>query len=79
MLEQSALIQLLLSRLERISVDSPLAHRASGIRGALLRSLDQQAAGSAVDPEEIERTIDAALDILLQAAAELRPSHQNSR
>ena len=79
MLEQSALIPLLLARLERISVDSPLAHRASGVRGALLRSLDEGSTGSALDPEEIERTIDAALEILLQAAAELRPSHQNSR
>jgi hypothetical protein len=78
MLERSSLIQLLLSRLERISVDSPLAHRASGVRGALLRSMDQQSAGLAVDPQEIDRTVDAALGILRQAAAELRASRQNS-
>jgi hypothetical protein len=78
MIERSSLIQLLLSRLERISVDSPLAHRASGIRGALLRSLDQETDGSAVDAEEVDRTLDAALRILRQAAAELRTSRQNS-
>jgi hypothetical protein len=78
MLERASLIQLLLSRLERISVDSPLAHRASGVRGALLRSLDQQTAGSAVDPAEIDRTVDAALAILRQAATELRTSRRNS-
>jgi hypothetical protein len=77
MLERSSLIQLLLSRLERISVDSPLAHRASGVRGALLRSLDEETAGLAVDPEEIDRNVDAALGLLCQAAAELRTSHQN--
>ena len=31
---------LLISRLERLSADSYWAHRASGLRGALLRSLD---------------------------------------
>jgi len=75
MLERSALIQLLLSRLERISVDSPLAHRASGVRGALLRFLDEHTGGSAVDPLEVDRTVDAALGLLIQAAAELRASH----
>lgn len=30
-------VDLILSRLERISVDSPLAHRASGYRGSLLK------------------------------------------
>jgi hypothetical protein len=78
MLERSSLIQLLLSRLERISVDSPLAHRASGLRGALLRSLDQHGAGLPLDPDEIDRTVDAALGILRQAATEIRSSHQNS-
>ena len=33
------LIRLLLSRLGRISVDSSWAHRASGVRGALVRLL----------------------------------------
>ena len=72
MLERSSLIQLLLSRLERISVDSPLAHRASGVRGALLRSLDEQTSGSAADAQEIDRTVDVALAILCQAAEERR-------
>jgi hypothetical protein len=34
------LLQLLLTRLERISADSPLAHQASGVRGSLLRLAD---------------------------------------
>jgi len=34
--DQTQLIRLLLSRLERVSVDSYWAHRASGVRGALL-------------------------------------------
>ena len=39
--ETLGLIRLLLARLERISADSYWAHRASGIRLALLRILDQ--------------------------------------
>ena len=38
--EEEKLIRLLLSRLERISADSVWAHRASGIRGALIRQLE---------------------------------------
>jgi hypothetical protein len=34
-------INLLVSRLERLSADSILAHRASGIRGSLLRCLEE--------------------------------------
>ena len=77
MLERSSLIQLLLSRLERISVDSPLAHRASGLRGALLRSLDEQTSASAAGAQEIDRTVDAALAILRQAAEERRRARQH--
>jgi len=37
LLDQS---RLLISRLERLSADSVWAHRASGLRGALLKALD---------------------------------------
>lgn len=33
--------KLLITRLERLSVDSVWAHRASGIRGSLLRCLEE--------------------------------------
>ena len=39
---EEKLINLLLARLERISVDSYWAHRASGVRGALIRSMEAQ-------------------------------------
>jgi hypothetical protein len=35
------LIQMLLARLERISVDSYWAHRASGVRGSLIKVVEQ--------------------------------------
>ena len=62
-------IQLLLARLERISVDSPLAHRASGVRGSLMRVVEKQQGGQSVDPSLVSRSISAALAILHQAAA----------
>jgi hypothetical protein len=37
--------KLLITRLERLSVDSVWAHRASGIRGSLLRCLEELDAG----------------------------------
>jgi hypothetical protein len=43
---QIELLQLLLSRLARISADSPWAYKASGLRGSLLRCVEQlEAAG----------------------------------
>ena len=42
--------RMLLDRLERIPVDSSWAHRASGVRGALLRMSEQMEMGDFVDP-----------------------------
>jgi hypothetical protein len=79
MSEAGSLIQLLLARLERISADSPLAHRASGVRGALLRSLEDTCAEPDARDAEMSRSVDAALDILSQAAAALRPGPGGGR
>lgn len=70
--EAGSLIQLLLVRLERISADSPLAHRASGVRGALMRSLDEEEADAARSDGERDRAVNTALDILNRAATMLR-------
>ncbi len=64
------LIRLLLPRLERISVDSYWAHRASGVRGALVRLLEQVEAGDEVDPASLKRNISAGFEILREAAQE---------
>jgi hypothetical protein len=63
-----SLTQMMLQRLERVSVDSYWAHRASGVRGALLRSLERQEAGNAVDEGELRQVIQLAFEILEQAA-----------
>jgi hypothetical protein len=63
-----SLTQMMLQRLERVSVDSYWAHRASGVRGALLRSLELQEAGNAIDEGELRRIVDLAFEILEEAA-----------
>ncbi|HEX2998042.1 MAG TPA: hypothetical protein VHP14_24675 [Anaerolineales bacterium] len=64
------LIRLLLPRLERISVDSYWAHRASGARGALVKLLEEIEAGVEVDPASIKRNISVGFEILREAAEE---------
>jgi len=62
------LILLLLTRLERISVDSYWARRASGVRGALLRALDVMENGSRDSRADI--LIERGFEILERAARE---------
>jgi hypothetical protein len=64
------LIRLLLPRLERISVDSYWAHRASGVRGALSKMLERIELGQPIDQTLLQKTILISLDILKKAARE---------
>jgi hypothetical protein len=63
-LPEEKLIQLILDRLERISADSYWAHRASGVRGALLRSLEEGR-----QPQQ-KTLVELALQLLAAAARE---------
>ena len=73
---QIDLVQLLLLRLARISADSAWAYKASGLRGSLLRCLDQleaQAAGQAPASaggvlEQVDRLTDYGFEILEKVA-----------
>jgi hypothetical protein len=62
------LIRMLSERLERISADSIWAHRASGVRGSLLRLLDEGETGLQPDPKTVSLVVTTALHILTQAA-----------
>lgn len=64
------LIRLLLPRLERISVDSYWAHRASGVRGALTKILDQIETGNSIDEISVRINILIGFEILKEAAEE---------
>ena len=64
------LIHLLLSRLERISVDSYWAHRASGVRGTLTKLLEQMEMGERIDPVALQTNLWIGFEILKSAAEE---------
>ncbi|MDL1942912.1 hypothetical protein FBQ99_11260 [Chloroflexi bacterium CFX2] len=63
-------LRFLLARLERISADSVVAHRASGVRGAMLRALEQLESGRPVSGQKMKRLIDEGYLLLEKAAAE---------
>ena len=62
------LIRLLLARLERISADSVWAHRASGVRGALIKMLDKLENGEDVSNQTLVDLYQWGFYILEQAA-----------
>ena len=68
--EPLELPRLLLARLERISADSYWAHRASGVRGSLLRLLERAENGKPVQRSEMKRMTGLGFDILEKAAIE---------
>ncbi len=70
--EEINLIQLLLARLERVSVDSYWAHRASGIRGGLLRALEELEKGKFTGQTNTNELVSSAFTILTKAAREKR-------
>ena len=67
---QNQLLEMLLARLERISADSYWAHRASGVRGALLRVLEKLETGRPVSGSELKRLVDLGFRILENATME---------
>jgi hypothetical protein len=71
-MKNSHLTSLLLERLEHISADSILAHRASGIRGALLKVLDQSEREILAGQNNINinELVSSAFEILAKAAKE---------
>jgi hypothetical protein len=60
--------------LERLSADSVWAHRASGLRGSLLKALDNLETRQPTPAEmsELNRLIQIGFEILEKAAREIR-------
>jgi hypothetical protein len=69
-MQDAAFIQLLLTRLERVSADSTWAHRASGLRGALLHMQTKIELGNTNREPEFNRLLELGFEILNRAAAE---------
>jgi hypothetical protein len=63
-----SLIRLLIARLERISADSVWAHRASGVRGALLNMAERLEDDKQVEVYKTKRLVDYGFRILVGAA-----------
>jgi hypothetical protein len=63
-------LQFLLSRLERISADSAVAYRASGVRGAMLRAVEKLENGRPVPGTAVRRLIESGYSLLEKAAQE---------
>jgi hypothetical protein len=65
------LLRLLTSRLERLSVDSHWARRASGLRGNIVKVLEETEEEGNVETARLDLLIDAAFDILRRAAQDI--------
>lgn len=63
-------LRLLIARLERLSVDSHWAHRAAGLRGGLLKALDDLEAGKPA-PDELAVVLAQSYRVLIRAAREI--------
>ena len=68
---QLALLRLLISRLERLSVDSHWARRANGLRGNIVKVLEESDSGKEVAADRLELLTEAAFDILRRAARDI--------
>jgi len=65
------LLNLLAERLERLSVDSLWARRASGLRGNIIKVQEELNAGRRVESERVSLLIQNAFEILKRAAQEI--------
>jgi hypothetical protein len=65
------LIRLLAARLERLSVDSIWARRASGLRRSLVKAIEAADSRGEYPPEQLDALIEHSFDILRKAAREI--------
>lgn len=63
--------RLLAARLERLSADSIWARRASGLRGNLLKVLEEIDSGSDPDPVRLQQLLTLGFKMLAAAAREI--------
>ncbi len=69
--QQIELTKLLASRLERLPVDSIWSHRAGGLRGNLLKVLEEIESGRRVEEARLALLIEKGFEILRNAALEI--------
>jgi hypothetical protein len=69
--QQVEMLRLLAARLERLSVDSRWARRASGLRGNMLKILEEVDSDQQVEKRRLDLLIERAFEILRNAAHEI--------
>ena len=65
------LIKMLTPRLERLSVDSIWARRASGLRRSLVKTLEAAEQNRPLEPGHLDALIERTFDILAKSAREI--------
>jgi len=70
------MLGMLTHRLERLSVDSIWARRASGLRGSLIKALSAAEAGQPPTAELLDMLIERSFEILSKAAREIPDREQ---
>jgi hypothetical protein len=68
---QIATARLLVARLERLSADSYWAHQASGLRGSLLRCLEQFDSGHP-GSQDLDALVERGFQVLERGARAMR-------
>jgi hypothetical protein len=71
LVDQIQLLRLLVYRLERLSADSHWARRASGLRGNIVKVLEEANSGQEVSTTRLELLTESAFDILRRAAQDI--------
>jgi hypothetical protein len=72
-----ALVKRLIDRLEHLSADSTYAHRASGLRGSLLRYVERIESGDRMDRHvqaQLDQLVEYGFEILILYAKEIGAS-----
>lgn len=64
-------LRLLLARMERLSVDSIWARRASGLRRSLFKAIEAAEAGQELPPEQVEALLERSFMLLRKAAQQI--------
>ena len=68
---QIELLRLLADRLQRLSVDSHWARRASGLRGNILKVLEEAESGEIISPTRLDLLTGTAFETLRRAAQDI--------
>ena len=76
---QIDLFRLLIARLERLSADSRWARRASGLRGNMIKIVEEMDAGIPISSDRLSLLTNRCFEILREVAKEIPDIDDNIR